>query len=113
MLAAPSVSVLSLVDVGAIRRTWSYSRADFAAMAGTIGVTWVAGIEAGLLVGVGLSIFLHLYSTSRPHVAVVGQIPGTAHFRVVFLPDEETLRRAYTRIDEFWKSWPKVAVREA
>jgi sulfate permease, SulP family len=34
-------------------------------------------------VGVGLSIFLHLYSTSRPHVAVVGQIPGTAHFRNV------------------------------
>lgn len=47
------VAVLSLVDVGAIRRTWSYSRADFAAMAGTIGVTWVAGIEAGLLVGGG------------------------------------------------------------
>jgi len=32
---------------------------------------------------VGLSIFLHLYSTSRPHVAVVGQIPGTATFRNV------------------------------
>jgi sulfate permease, SulP family len=35
------------------------------------------------VVGVGLSIFLHLYATSRPHVAVVGQIPGTAHFRNV------------------------------
>jgi SulP family sulfate permease len=32
---------------------------------------------------VGLSIFLHLYKTSRPHVAVVGQIPGTTHFRNV------------------------------
>jgi SulP family sulfate permease len=77
------VAVLSLVDLGALKRTWNYSRADFAAMAATILMTWAEGVEAGLLVGVALSIFLHLYSTSRPHVAVVGQIPGTAHFRNV------------------------------
>ena len=77
------VAVLSLADFGALKHTWDYSRADFAAMAATILVTWVEGVEAGLVVGVALSIFLHLYSTSRPHVAVVGQIPGTAHFRNV------------------------------
>ncbi|AXA44272.1 SulP family inorganic anion transporter [Rhizobium leguminosarum] len=77
------VAVLSLVDLGALKRTYDYSVADFLAMAGTILATWVEGVEAGLLVGVGLSIFLHLYSTSRPHVAVVGQIAGTAHFRNV------------------------------
>ena len=52
-------------------------------MASTILVTLVLGVEVGLVVGVGLSIFLHLYATSRPHVAVVGQIPGTTHFRNV------------------------------
>jgi SulP family sulfate permease len=77
------VAVLSLVDLGALKRTWNYSRADFAAMAATILLTWAEGVEAGLVAGVALSIFLHLYSTSRPHVAVVGQIPGTAHFRNV------------------------------
>jgi SulP family sulfate permease len=77
------VAVLSLADFGAIKRTWDYSGSDFAAMIGTILVTWVDGVETGLLVGVGLSVFLHLYATSRPHVAVVGQIPGTAHFRNV------------------------------
>lgn len=77
------VAVLSLVDIGAIRHTWAYSRTDFAAMIGTIVVTWLDGVEAGLVVGVGLSIFLHLYKTSRPHVAVVGQIPGTTSFRNV------------------------------
>jgi SulP family sulfate permease len=76
-------AVLSLVDLGALKRTFVYSRADFAAMAATILVTWIEGIEAGLIVGVALSICLHLYKTSRPHVAVVGQIPGTAHFRNV------------------------------
>jgi len=77
------VAVLSLVDIGAIRRTWAYSGTDFAAMIGTIGVTWLDGVESGLVVGVGLSILLHLYRTSRPHVAVVGQIPGTTSFRNV------------------------------
>jgi SulP family sulfate permease len=77
------VAVLSLVNLSALKHTWHYSRADGAAMAATILLTLVAGVEAGLLAGVGLSIFLHLYSTSRPHVAVVGQIPGTTHFRNV------------------------------
>jgi len=77
------VAVLSLVDLGALKRTWAYSRADFAAMSATILVTLAQGVEAGLVVGVALAIFLHLYSTSKPHVAVVGQIPGTTHFRNV------------------------------
>ena len=49
----------------------------------TILVTLWKGVEVGLLVGVGLSIFLHLYKTSKPHVAVVGQLPGTMNFRNV------------------------------
>jgi SulP family sulfate permease len=77
------VAVLSLVDLGAIQRTYTYSGADCTALVATILVTLGEGVEAGLVVGVGLAIFLHLYSTSRPHVAVVGQIPGTAHFRNV------------------------------
>ena len=58
------VAVLSLVDLGALKHTGHYSRADGAAMAATILLTLVEGVEAGLLAGVGLSIFLHLYSTS-------------------------------------------------
>ncbi len=77
------VAVLSLVDLGALKHTWHYSRADGAAMAATILLTLLEGVEAGLLAGVGLSIFLHLYRTSKPHVAVVGQMPGTMNFRNV------------------------------
>ncbi len=77
------VAVLSLVDFGALKHSWDYSRAEFAAMVATILVTWLDGVESGLIAGVGLSIFLHLYATSRPHVAVIGQIPGTSHFRNV------------------------------
>jgi len=42
------------------------------------------------------------------HVLVVhgsgfGQRPGTKHFRLVFLPDEATLTKAYSAIGKFMK----------
>jgi SulP family sulfate permease len=77
------VAVLSLIDLGALKRTWVYSRTDFAAMAATIALTLSVGVDAGIVAGVGLSIALHLYRSSRPHYAVVGQVPGTEHFRNV------------------------------
>ena len=59
-------------------------------MVATILLTLVEGVEAGLLAGVGLAIFLHLYATSKPHVAVVGQMPGTMNFRNVARHDVAT-----------------------
>ncbi|CUH35031.1 putative sulfate transporterc/MT1781 [Jannaschia seosinensis] len=92
------VAVLSLVDLGALGRTWRYSRHDFAALLGTIAVTLGAGVEAGILTGIAISVLLLLWRTSRPHVAVLGQVPGTAHFRnirrhdVVCAPEVLSLR---------------------
>ena len=92
------VAVLSLVDLGALKRTWAYSRADFAAMAMTILVTLGFGVEIGIISGVAVSLGLHLYRSSRPHVAIVGQVPGTEHFRnverhaVITAPDVVTIR---------------------
>jgi SulP family sulfate permease len=77
------VAVLSLVDLKALKRTWDYSKADFAAMAATILVVLAAGVETGIVTGVALSIALFLLRSSRPHLAVVGQVPGTQHFRNV------------------------------
>lgn len=77
------VAVLSLVDLSEIRRVLAYSKADFAAMAATILVTLLWGVESGVVAGVGLSLALHLYRTSRPHMAVVGRVPDTQHFRNV------------------------------
>lgn len=77
------VALLSLVDIGAIRRTWAYSHGDFFAMLVTILVTLFFGVESGILAGVGLSLILHLYRTSHPHAALVGRVPGTEHFRNV------------------------------
>ncbi|MFN3279524.1 MAG: SulP family inorganic anion transporter [Paracoccus hibiscisoli] len=75
------VAVLSLVDLSILRHAWAYSRADFAAVAATIGLTLLIGVEAGVSAGVILSVALHLWNTSRPHIAEVGLVPGTQHFR--------------------------------
>ncbi|HWJ88822.1 MAG TPA: sulfate permease [Pelagibacterium sp.] len=75
------VAVLTLVDFGAVRRVFAYSRSDFAAMAATIIVTLGWGVELGIIAGVVLSLLLHLYRSSKPHVAIVGQVPGTEHYR--------------------------------
>jgi SulP family sulfate permease len=75
------VAVLSLVDFATLRRTWSYSRGDFAAAAVTMAATLLLGVEQGLVSGVAASLALQLLRTSRPHIAVVGLVPGTQHFR--------------------------------
>jgi SulP family sulfate permease len=75
------VAVLGLVDFSILKRSWSYSRPDFIAVAATILFTLGMGVETGVSAGVILSIGLHLYRTSRPHVAEVGLVPGTQHFR--------------------------------
>lgn len=92
------VAVLGLVDLRSLRRTWAFAPPDGAAQGATILLTLLVGVEAGIVAGVGLSILLHLWRTSRPHAAVVGQVPGTEHFRnverhaVVTVPEVLTLR---------------------
>jgi SulP family sulfate permease len=75
------VAVLSLVDFSILKRSWHYSKADFSAVLVTILLTLLLGVEAGVSAGVGLSILLHLYKSSKPHIAEVGQVPGTQHYR--------------------------------
>jgi SulP family sulfate permease len=75
------VAVLSIVDLAIVRKTWTFSASDFRALMITILGTLLFGVEAGVLCGVLLSIGLYLYRTSIPHIAEVGLIEGTQHFR--------------------------------
>lgn len=95
------VAVLSLVDLSILQKTWTYSRTDFFAVATTILLTLAMGVEIGVSAGVILSIALHLYKTSRPHVAEVGLVPGTQHFRNIHRHRVETDPSMLTlRVDE-------------
>ena len=81
LAATIMVAVLSLVDLSILKKTWGYSRADFTAVAATILLTLTLGVEIGVAAGVSISVLLHLYKTSRPHVAEVGLVAGSQHFR--------------------------------
>ncbi|MDA5559005.1 SulP family inorganic anion transporter [Shimia sp. MMG029] len=95
------VAVLALVDFSILRKTWAYSRADFIAVAATILLTLGLGVEVGVASGVAISVLLHLYKTSRPHVAEVGLVPGTQHFRNIHRHEVETVPELVTlRVDE-------------
>jgi len=95
------VAVLSLVDFSILPKTWNYSKVDFSAVAATIFLTLGFGVEIGVSAGVLLSIGLFLYKTSRPHVAEVGLVPNTQHFRNILRHDVETDPSLVTlRIDE-------------
>ncbi|WP_252108906.1 MULTISPECIES: sulfate permease [unclassified Halomonas] len=99
--ATITVSILTLVDIPMLRQTWRYSRSDFAAMALTIVLTLVEGVEAGIIGGVTLSLALFLYRTSRPHSALVGRVPDTEHFRNIQRHDVQAPKSAaLLRIDE-------------
>lgn len=77
------VALGSLLDFASFARTWRYSRADFAAQALTFVVTLTVDLVSGLTVGVLASLALHIWYSSRPHIAIVGQVPGTEHYRNV------------------------------
>ena len=95
------VAVLTLVDFSILKRAWSYSRADFAAVALTLVGTLGFGVETGIALGVGASILIFLYRSSRPHAAIVGQVPGTEHFRNIKRHKVDTVPGLLSiRIDE-------------
>lgn len=77
------VSVLPLLDFRTLRSTWRVDKADFAAMTGTFAGVLALGLEIGLAVGVALSLAIHIWRTGQPHVAVVGRIAGSQHYRNV------------------------------
>jgi len=84
------VAVLGMLDLSTLRTAWHYDRADALALLATAGGVLVLGVEAGVLVGVALSMVVLIWRASRPHIAVLGRIHGTEHFRNVERYSAET-----------------------
>lgn len=71
----------SLFDFKSLWRTWKYSSGDgFTALATFLGVL-IFGVQWGVLIGVIMAMILHIRTTLRPHMAIVGRFPGTEHYR--------------------------------
>jgi SulP family sulfate permease len=75
------VAVLGLLDWSTLRTAWDYDRADALALLATAGGVLLLGVEAGVVAGLLLSLGTMIWRESRPHIAVLGRIPRTEHFR--------------------------------
>jgi len=84
------VAVLGMLDLSLLRTAWHYDRADVAALLATASGVLVLGVEAGVVVGLALSMGALIWRASRPHIAVLGRIPGSEHFRNVERYSTET-----------------------
>jgi SulP family sulfate permease len=95
------VAVAPVIDVRAFFRVWRYDRADaFALVSTAIGVI-VFGVEAGIGIGIGVSLASLVWRSSNPHIAVLGRVPFTEQFRNIERYQTETLTHVLAlRVDE-------------
>jgi SulP family sulfate permease len=95
------IAAISMIDIKAFRQAWAYDRADALALLGTALGVLVLGLELGIAAGIGLSLATLLLRASTPHIAVIGRIKGSEHFRNVDRHDVETIPGVLLlRIDE-------------
>jgi len=77
------VAVLGGFSLQHYREAWQYARAEGLLMAAVTVTVLCWSIAAALAIGVVGSIALLLQCTARPHVARIGRVPGTHHYRNV------------------------------
>ncbi|HUF20789.1 MAG TPA: sulfate permease [Burkholderiales bacterium] len=95
------IAVVKLIDVRGAMAVWRYDRVDGAVFALTVAGVLAIGIEAGLALGIAASLASFAWRAARPHVAVIGRIRGSEHFRNVRRHEVETWSHiVFIRVDE-------------
>lgn len=95
------VAVTALIDLDTLKEAWHYDKADATSLLLTFAGVLLLGVEQGILLGVALSLAALVWRSSHPHMAVVGRVPGTEHFRNIERHRVETLPGLIAlRIDE-------------
>jgi sulfate permease, SulP family len=83
-------AVYTLIDVATLRRMWAYDKGDAIAWLTTFGAVLALGVEKGIMLGALIALALHLWQTSHPHIAIVGRLGDSEHFRNVLRYEVKT-----------------------
>ncbi len=75
------VAVFGLVNIKEALFLWKASRMDFWLLAATFFSTLFLGIEYGIMTGVGLSLIVLIFRTSRPYTVELGKVPNSNFYR--------------------------------
>ena len=90
-LAATIITaVYKLIDFATLKRMWNYDKADAIAWLVTFSAVLGLGVEKGIVFGAIVALSLHLWHTSRPHIAIVGRLGESEHFRNVLRYEVKT-----------------------
>jgi SulP family sulfate permease len=82
-------AVINLVDLKYPYQLWSSHREEFFILLFTFLITLFMGIMEGVLLGTLASLSLMVYRSSQPHIAILGRIKGTKHYRNIHRFTEE------------------------
>jgi len=75
------LAVLPLIDTHTLKHAWRYDKADAFSMLITFFTVLATDVESGIIAGTIISIALYLHRSSQPHIAIVGQVGDTEHYR--------------------------------
>jgi SulP family sulfate permease len=75
------LAVWPLLDINPLIRNWSIHPKENSTWVITFVCVLWQGVEIGILAGVALSIVFLIRSAARPHMAIIGRIPDSDHFR--------------------------------
>lgn len=75
------VAVFNLINIKEAKRLWKANNLDFWLLVATFFSTLFFGIEYGILIGVGLSLIVLIFRTSRPYVIELGKVPNSDFYR--------------------------------
>lgn len=102
VLAATIMAAVSqMMDFGVLRLAWRYDKRDAAVYLATLAGVLLLGVVDAILLGVGLSLALFIWRTSQPHLAVLGRVPGTEHYRNILRYEAQTEPHVLAvRVDE-------------
>ena len=97
-------AVFGLIDIAEMKKLWRTDRQDLALLAITFVATLSVGIQEGILIGVAAGIVAFVLRTTRPHIAVLGKLPGEAIYRNVERYEEAEITPGVVaiRIDAQW-----------
>lgn len=77
------VSAYGLLDFSMPKNLLSFNMRDLVILNSTLLFTLFVGIKEGILFGIILSLAMLIYRSTKPHMAVLGQVPGTHFYRNV------------------------------
>ena len=95
------LAITPLIKLRSILHTWRYDKGDGIAELVTLISVLILGIEEGITLGIFLTFASYLRKASHPHIAVVGRLPNTKHYRNIKRHKVETWEQLLLmRIDE-------------